>query len=226
MKKLQPESWAFLAFVLLSSCSRLALDKTVVAPPVKSIELGLTVPRAFQATYYSPKNFVYHTQHVYSDGQGRLRIDILGDSRAPTAVHVLDLNTDKTLAWVEGEKKYISRHCQPTDPVVMWLKATTMPRDNVESLGVRNVNGHVCTGYRHEGTTIWYDNEYNCPVESDSGAIAVSLTEFSPKPPAPSMFSPPSDYVLTQSNEVRMSVDATDRQRRSRIFSDIQRHIH
>lgn len=177
--------------------------------------------KAYQATYSIPNNFAYQTEHFYYDGAGHWRMDISG--QGPTVITVLDEKKDETLGWAEETKQYFRRPSQPTDPLVMRVQMSRMDTGNAESLGVRNVNGHVCNGWRASGTEVWFDEDYGCPVTATSGGITSTLTQFSGTAPDPSVFQPPPDYTeISSGRSTRSSRHSDD----SRIFSDIQRYTH
>lgn len=154
--------------------------------------------KAYQATYKAAGDFAYETQHVLRDGHGRVRLDISG--AGPTVVQVLDLNTDVLTAWAEGNKTFIRRKGQPTDAIVMRVRFESLPKNEGE-IGEKIIDGHKCHGYRKDGTEIWFDDEFGCPVRATSGGITMKLVEFSNKAPDASVFEPPAGY--TQAKDSR-----------------------
>ena len=202
-----------LAFVLFSGCSvQKKAEPTASEPSLRN--------KAYQATYSSPDNFAYQTQHVYSDGAGHVRMDISGEGYAPTMVNVLDLNTNESLLWSEEVPKYVRRTSEPSDPLVMRIQMETMPK-NGEDLGVRIVSGHRCHGWKGMADTeVWFDEEYGCPVLAIAGGITTKLVAFSSLAPAPSVFQPPAGFAEVRT--VKRNRESDD----SRIFHDIQLHMH
>jgi hypothetical protein len=150
------------------------------------------VSKAYQATYSCPGNFAYQTSHIYRDGAGLIRIDISG--QGPTVVNVLDQNTNETILWAEGVKKYVRRRSLPTDPLVLRVRAESMAKDG-EDLGSKTINGHKCHGWRATGTEVWFDDDYGCEVLAKVGNLTTTMTQFSPQAPDPSVFLPPPGYI-------------------------------
>lgn len=213
MPSLKYISAASLALLLLSACAKGTVDKSAT-------DTGFRPSKPYQATYSAPGNFAYQTSHVYSDGAGHMRMDISG--QGPTTVHVLDLNKNETTAWSEGTNGFIRRPSQPMDPLVMRVRAENMPKDEKASLGARTINGHQCHGWRMAETEIWFDDDYHCPVTTTVGNQTVTLTDFSPNPPDPSVFQPPAGYTQVASRDQARAQFPRDR---SRIMRDVELHI-
>jgi hypothetical protein len=185
-------------------------------------------PKAYQATYSAPGNFAYQTEHFVSDGRGHVRLDISGTQPAATVVTVLDLGTNEITMWTLEDNKFVRRQGSPMDPIVMrvgLMNVSNKERDaDGESLGAKNIYGHNCHGWRKSGTTIWFDDDYGCPVETSAGGVSSSLSAFSTQAPDPSVFSPPAGYIAAQKREpmqqrLRRSV-------RSDALRDTMLHMH
>ena len=205
-----------LGLMLLCGCSTEKSGK-------ESATGGSQGSRAYQATYSSPDNFAYHTEHFYSDGAGHLRIDISGEGITPTVVNVLDLNKNETIAWAAGVNKYVRRPSQPTDPLVMRVQMEKLPKDG-EQLGARIISGHRCHGWRGmAGTEVWFDDEYGCPILATSGGITTSITAFSAQAPDPSIFEPPVGYRQVSTGDSGLQ---TGHQDKARFLRDAERYIH
>jgi len=210
---LKQVSTVAVVFMLLSGCSvQKKSEPTAAEPSLRN--------KAYQATYSSPENFAYQTQHIYSDGAGHVRMDISGDRYAPTMVNVLDLNTGESILWSEEVPKYVRRPSEPTDPLVMRVQMETMPK-NGEDLGVRIISGHRSHGWKGMADTeVWFDEEYGCPVLAIAGGITTKLVAFSSLAPDPSVFQPPPGFSEAPTpRRYRQSDD-------SRIIHDIELHMH
>jgi hypothetical protein len=97
-----------------------------------------------------------------------------------------------------------------------------MPKEGMKSLGAKNISGHNCHGWTNDsGTEVWFDDDYGCPVVSTSGSITSTLSQFTGSAPDPSVFQPPAGYELVQ-----QKVTVRRGSNNSRIFHDIQMHMH
>lgn len=188
----RPVLLASVAFIVLCSCARQEAEKSKQTA-------GRVFPalKAYQATYSSPQNFLYHTSHFYSDGKGHVRMDIEGEGVTPTAVNVLDLNTNETTVWAGGANEFARRPSRPTDPLVMQMSMSKLPTTNAQALGEKTIDGHKCHGWKSEtfGNEVWFDDDYGCPVLATSGNVTTTLVNFSAQTPDPSLFQPPAGYV-------------------------------
>lgn len=184
---------------------------------------GSLVAKAYQATYSCPNNFAYHTEHFYSDGAGRVRMDISGEGVTPTVIEVLDLNSNETTRWTESENKFFRQQSQSNDPLV--IRCRMGRPENADSLGVRIINGHKCHGWKGGliETEAWFDDDYGCLVLFSSGNITTTLTSFSDQAPDPSVFQPPQGYIQAPTREPIRRYQQSDR---LRIMNDVQRFQH
>src|SRR5262249_40371074 len=127
MKELRRYSAVLAITATLTGCG--ASKSSIPAPMLTPAS------KMYQATYSSPDNVAYQTQHIYRDGKGHIRVDISG--RGPTCVHVLDMNKDETTIWTEGVSEYVRRPAQSLDPLIMRVRMETMQNDGMD-LGSKN----------------------------------------------------------------------------------------
>lgn len=152
--------------------------------------------RAYQATYKTTGGFAYDTEKIFRDGAGHVRSETSG--LEPTAIQVLDLNKNQFTIWSPvGKQVYIQRKAMPMDPLVMRINMENLPRDQ-GAIGEQVIDGHKCHGYEKDGTEIWYDDDFNCPVKMTNGTAELKLVEFTDKAPDPSLFEPPPGYTRTK----------------------------
>jgi hypothetical protein len=179
-------------FVVLCSCAKQGAEKR--EQPVGRVSPAL---KAYQATYSSPQNFLYHKSHFYSDGKGHVRMDIEGEGVTPATVNILDLNTNETTAWAVGANEFARRPSQPTDPLVMQMSMSKLPTTNAQALGEKTIDGHKCHGWKSEtfGNEVWVDDDYGCPVLATSSNLTTTLVNFSAQAPDTSLFQPPAGHV-------------------------------
>ncbi len=209
------------AFIGLCSCARQEAEKSKQAD-------GRVFPalKAYQATYSSPQNFLYHKSHFYSDGKGHVRMDIEGEGVTPAAVHVLDLNTNETTVWSPGVNEFARRPSRPTDPLVLQMSMSKLPTTNAQALGEKTIDGHKCHGWKSEtlGTEVWFDDDYGCPVLAASGNVTTTLVNFSGQAPDASLFQPPAGYVDMSRPQLAQKSHRGAANRR--IMNDVQRLMH
>ena len=204
-----------LSLVLLAGC---ADSKSNSAQDLQS---HLEKNKAYQATYSAPTNFAYQTEHFYSDGNGRYRIDLSG--QGPTVVNVLDQNTGETIMWTEETKEYARRPSQPMDPLVMRVNLQKLDKSGAEPLGEKTINGHKCHGWKQNGTEVWLDEDFGCHVTATAGGVTSTMTEFSDRAPDPSVFQPPPGYTQIATRQPLASRRRSDN---SRFINDAQRFMH
>ena len=206
------------ALVSLCSCGKQSAERSEQTSGRMS-----PATKAYQATYSSPQNFLYHKSHFYSDGKGHVRMDIEGEGATPPAVHVLDLNTNETTVWAPGTNQFARRPSQPTDPLVMQMAMSKLPTTNAQALGEKEINGHKCHGWKSQsfGNEVWFDDDYGCPVLATAGRVSNTLVDFSTQAPDASMFQPPAGYaeIPTAQSFHRSQRGAENR----RIMNDVRR---
>jgi hypothetical protein len=183
-----------------------------------------TSKKAFQAVYSIPGNFAYQTEKVYRDNAGRVRIEIIG--QGPTSINVYDSTTEETLGWAVGETRYMRRPSSPMDPAVMWVNALKMPKKGGQELGARKIGEHSCHGYSLSGTEIWFDDDYGIPVQSSSGGLTMSLTQFTAEAPDASVFQPPPGYTAAEERIGHGFRHRRSGEDNSRILNNARMHMH
>jgi len=218
MPTLKGLSIVALVSILLSACGNTTTEKTSTS---SSSTEAPVASKPYQATYSSPGNFAYQTQHFYRDGAGRTRMDISG--QGPVIVNIYDPTTNETIMWTEGDNRFVKRPATPMDPLVMRMHAEAAPKTSkdAQDLGEKSINGHNCHGWKAGGTEIWFDNDYGCPVTVNSGGTIVTLTQFSAQAPDPSLFQPPPGYVPDAS-----PVHRPHRSDNKRIMHEVERLMH
>lgn len=148
-------------------------------------------PEPYQAVFSVPAGSATMEEHRYSDGQGRIRVDVpFQDSRR--SINVYDLRKNEKLGWTEGTGEYL---CEPLKfDEVPYFSADRLQSLGAPSLGQKMINGLSCRGYGGPQGELWVDCRYGLPVQTTAGGAAIKMISFSQAAPAASLFEVPAGY--------------------------------
>ncbi|HEY9787981.1 MAG TPA: hypothetical protein V6D17_21515 [Candidatus Obscuribacterales bacterium] len=170
--------------LLLTGCSTWPLGDTLDANPDPW-------PKPYQATFSVPAGTTVMEQRQYSDGKGRIRLDVpFMESRR--SINVYDLKKNEKLSWTEGTGEYLRETLNRDE--VPFLSKEKLQSQSTPSLGDKVIDGHPCVGFGGPQGEIWIDPRYGIAVLSTSGGASIKLTSFRETAPSDSLFEVPAGY--------------------------------
>lgn len=159
--------------------------------------------KGYQITYLIPMGNVSMKQQQYNDGEGHLRVELLGANSQMISIY--DLPAKQVISWREdGNKEYSKRPLRDEEQALFDPKASPSMA-KAEPIGEKEVDGRKCHGWRYVSpqglvTESWIDDQFNCLIKSTTGGTTIELDSFAATQPDPSLFQPPAGY-----NEVKPS---------------------
>lgn len=149
-------------------------------------------PKPYQATFSVPAGSSVIEQNQYSDGKGRIRLDVpFRESRR--SINVYDLRKGEKIGWTEGTGQFL-RESLKRDEVPFYTKGRLQELGS-PPIGERVIDGHACVGFGGPQGEIWIDPKFGIAVLTTAGGASIKMTSFSETQPNDSMFEVPAGYT-------------------------------